>query len=891
MVEVDWASIRLLDCPIVQRLRAIKQLGFSYLTYPSAEHSRFVHSLGMYAVVSRFLDAMDRSVERKELEVLEGVRPYKVDDSLRSDLLHAAILHDVGHFPFSHATESSLKNSQLLFRCGPFSIEDFLFHINEHLQEDVPLAEGLSLALVLSPRFDTFYKNHVRPGAEDPNVLLRIAALIAGLRPEPKHRGAAQLISDSAIDSDKVDYINRDALACGIPIGIDVARLFLRSAFYEVEPKHLKQLIPYANPTHDEVIFIVNSSGVDTIDELANAKLSLYQRVYLHQTTRNAERLLTKCLEALPPAGEKNAELRDAVTMLGEDDASLLRALSEHPKEEVRVLSLRLRNRQLPKRSCVFGRTLLTLLMPVDQVLPRASLMEASKHTLGLIVEKLRHTELTGNNLAALEKAILEEAAKLKKLLLGIASDLLPSGDAPQIVAVLPMTEIEGPRREAVVLENNELIHSSHRTISDEQGDAADLYKALGYVVTDAPWREIVCLAARKVFATSYREPARPMALARSMESGVDSLNVRTAGRLVLDLKTVIRRTGLNASRIRELQRSAEKTGWFDDAPSLVSVEDADVAAIAMKLRKFDGEQGWTVSPASCASFIAQFPPRFRNELRSLLDTNLHIIDRDVIRSNLLSIIRKIKADTPGVVRVTGLTPDSGNVVRMLLEQEAHTALKAEGIELTKTIHDCLSKHTDKDTIVFCDDNISSGAQAQSQFRAWFDVPRAKWPEEHRRVSGIEEAALSPEDSDRLKAGKVAIAICEGLGSAQPGIREALKSLGMLNFCGLFIGQETSPAAHLTSPELYEYMKKAGAELIAYCRYGSERGLTGLSADKVANCERDGAGYGDGRGLRCTYLNVPTSTFTCLWAPGWVGGNPWIPLLIRRGYLERLIVA
>lgn len=60
MLEVNWETLRLLDSPLVQRLRWVKQLGFSYLTYPSAEHSRFAHSLGMCGVVSKFLESMHR---------------------------------------------------------------------------------------------------------------------------------------------------------------------------------------------------------------------------------------------------------------------------------------------------------------------------------------------------------------------------------------------------------------------------------------------------------------------------------------------------------------------------------------------------------------------------------------------------------------------------------------------------------------------------------------------------------------------------------------------------------------------------------------------------------------------------------------------------------------
>lgn len=91
----------LIDRPEFQRLRRIRQLGLGFLTYPGAEHSRWVHSLGVCHVARRMLDALrtrhgDGSAEYTELA------------SLRKEILAAGLLHDVGHGPFSHVFERAI---------------------------------------------------------------------------------------------------------------------------------------------------------------------------------------------------------------------------------------------------------------------------------------------------------------------------------------------------------------------------------------------------------------------------------------------------------------------------------------------------------------------------------------------------------------------------------------------------------------------------------------------------------------------------------------------------------------------------------------------------------------------------------------------------------------
>jgi hypothetical protein len=87
MMEFDWREMRLIDSPVLQRLRYVKQLGFSYLTYPSAEHSRFSHSLGIGHVVKNFIEAINkRALENQAVNNLTYVAVNKIPGLSSDDL-------------------------------------------------------------------------------------------------------------------------------------------------------------------------------------------------------------------------------------------------------------------------------------------------------------------------------------------------------------------------------------------------------------------------------------------------------------------------------------------------------------------------------------------------------------------------------------------------------------------------------------------------------------------------------------------------------------------------------------------------------------------------------------------------------------------------------------
>ena len=100
-IELDAGEVALLEAPALQRMRRLRQLGLAYLAYPSAEHSRFSHALGAMAAGTRVLDALRVHSP--------AAFPSEAEFAADRRLLRASLLlHDVGHGPFSHASEKTL---------------------------------------------------------------------------------------------------------------------------------------------------------------------------------------------------------------------------------------------------------------------------------------------------------------------------------------------------------------------------------------------------------------------------------------------------------------------------------------------------------------------------------------------------------------------------------------------------------------------------------------------------------------------------------------------------------------------------------------------------------------------------------------------------------------
>ena len=208
-----------------QRLRRIKQLGTTYVTFHGAEHSRFNHSLGVYEIVRRMI---------KNFQQDEGWHPEE-----RLTALCAALLHDLGHGPFSHSFEKVFGLDHEKFTrniiLGDPEVNEVLKRVDKTFPEKV--------ASVIQKTYD------------DKLVVSMIS---------------------SQIDADRMDYLLRDAYYTGVSYG-----------HFDME-----RILRVMRPTEDQVV--VKVTGMHAVEDYIMSRYQMYWQVYFHPVTRSAEVILTK---------------------------------------------------------------------------------------------------------------------------------------------------------------------------------------------------------------------------------------------------------------------------------------------------------------------------------------------------------------------------------------------------------------------------------------------------------------------------------------------------------------------------------------------------------------------------------------------------------------------
>ncbi|WP_457567166.1 HD domain-containing protein [Desulfurobacterium sp.] len=228
MIEKGGIGEKIISSPLMQRLRYIRQLGPCYFVYPGAEHTRFQHSLGVYWLVTKAFGFLKK-------------KGYTVDENLKFNVQIAALTHDLGHSPYSHALERKIV---------PYNHEELTLKALEMLE-----AEGTVKSEIVKQVKQIIKKEFSVPFGH-------------------------QLIS-SQLDCDRLDYLRRDAFHTGVSFGkVDVNRIL---ASIEIADDNL----------------VWNYKGFNALESYVMSRYQMYWTVYFHPVNISAQVLLQKMLKRL----------------------------------------------------------------------------------------------------------------------------------------------------------------------------------------------------------------------------------------------------------------------------------------------------------------------------------------------------------------------------------------------------------------------------------------------------------------------------------------------------------------------------------------------------------------------------------------------------------------
>lgn len=341
----SW-EMAILDSPLLQRLRDIRQTGLAYLVYPTALHTRFDHTLGVVAVASRIVRSINDKHPPKDPTI-------SYSEHMRVRL--SAILHDVGHSCLSHTSERVYATSD--------EFKTLLERVNRDFKVTPKPHEIMSWLIVRSLRFKEFIAESIEKelfadwecGLDDVDV---IAGNIIGFRANPKEKYLADIIN-GPMDADKLDYLVRDAYFAGPAVVYDLER-FLHTVDAIEYPRDAS-----VSDAGKIVRLSIPMEGVTALEQIIISKLMLFSYLYHHHKIRCVEGMFAEAIGRLVELFRTNPE-KKAPYSLGHP-ASFLnlsdRSFSPHIwPPEIRIdktagdVLTMLARRQLYKRALVISR-------------------------------------------------------------------------------------------------------------------------------------------------------------------------------------------------------------------------------------------------------------------------------------------------------------------------------------------------------------------------------------------------------------------------------------------------------------------------------------------------------------------------------------------------------
>lgn len=846
-VHLEAWEVALIDTPLFQRLRGIRQLGLAYLVYPTLGYCRFQHTLGVLSRLEQVLDQLETN--QKLRAGTKGTHPL-LTPRQHTTLHLAALCHDIGHCVFSHVSEDVIAN--LPGHVNYPSAAELIDAFSAYAGRRIPMAEVFAASILTSRPMIKYLRDlgiASRP-EQVANIARDAARLILGLplSQEPTTLFLGQLMS-SGLDVDKLDYMLRESHLSGISLGISLnwilKKLFVKQLPAEELPRELRARVSTFPANSQFGVLALDRGGQFAFEEFCVARLALHEKIYLHQKIRAAEAYMKNRLAQMASAVEEFAEchrwlyIRESQFEYPSLDLPTLAPrdlLNQSRQRSTSGLGLdRIVSRNLLYRAFAFGWFNAIAEPLVDEPRPTDRLMSFLRDSPDVFLRDIR------DNLTKMRQLLGEEEC--------------PTGN-PDLLLDLPRIATLQQGHETIYVQHPSRLPLRWTMPIDQIVDYYHNHRALGYVFTEKSFCACVLVAAEKAAWDRFQ-------VLYVQEAAINSRVVE---------------------RAHELKARLHEKGFYSEARPLQPVSDflnrvysqTLVSKVAKKLGRYEPRTRCLVTPASVTTYIGQFPPDLQEaalewiQFIEWIDPGPGVSDAisRILADSLYMELRRI------ALCPLGATSDSANRIAYDL-RDIHGEHPGRILTLLP-LSEALARQFD--AYVFYDDNINTGLQAVNIIAAWLG-------KELPGVLRLDEEHVLPLEKElrrELLTKPMGFAFAVGTQGADTKLvrllTETLCVEGERVRC--VIGHTLLRDKRVFSGSLSDFQHKDKLRLKTFLEEVAYEILTGegRSAEKAAH---QLMGYDNAEGMVVFPYNCPTMTVTALWIRGKYHGADWLPLIER----------
>ncbi|MCL1862354.1 MAG: HD domain-containing protein [Defluviitaleaceae bacterium] len=838
-ISLSPVEVFLIDSPLIQRLKKIKQLGYAYQVYTNADYNRFSHTIGVVETSTRISKVIEKKVPTgKTDEKINFIELVRI----------AAIMHDSGHMFFSHVSEKFFLHNKN-FRRNKEVIEALTF-FSEKVSERVALHEMFSVMIVNSEHFFKFleivYFDKSLGDDDRKTIIDYISGMIVGIAIDKKILPYSKVIKGT-IDADRMDYLSRDSFTTKVPLTVDVSRLISKISVIEI-PSFTPSSVWNDEKSGPFYAMAIQYSAQRLIWQLYLARTIMYQSIYFHHKKLTAETILDKALErifSLLPEGQ----LSFSYILSLNDDAfgeyfsyilSIRDKMDEPAFVEASNLVERLKKRSFYKRIASFSKENITSDSPTLYDRFKVHVIENP-----FSIKYMSFVEELSKEYAEILRAMGKSPSGTPHFM------FIQAGWNWETESGIPIDIGDGHYKMSTDL------FKETPTIGEE-----NIQKQY-YLLTDQNDRELVYLALEK-----YLFRARGFVL--------------TAATYFC--------AKFNTEQLHKLRMRLLEKGYYRDVLGLLpdkivmNLMDTNIFnEVVKKYRTFVGANKSFVDEKSLLVFLRQFL-RLKvtgEEMRIILDGILRMLNgatyvsRDFFVTAMSGLIAQVDTGEKrcAIANLGGVFDSSNRLYWYFNDMKID-----EKFECLSNVESALTFANENDCgICFFDDGAYSGTQVVSIFKELLGIKDEKTDETH-----VWE--LSDTCKDILKKVKITLAYICFNETNRDAILKELKKVGISNIEIIY---------------KYDMSKKVFDEGTTWFKDNTQRGLLKESlytiGHEIMQSEKSGKpetwsddrikkaalGYNDSQQMVIFDVNVPTYTISPFWANGTFMDKPWKGLFQR----------